>query len=56
LAVSGQASDELPLEPLEVANQIADLTGVQPEFGHTWMTGDNAFAKRFFECFDRITL
>src|SRR5262245_27308421 len=48
--------DELPLKPLKIANQIADLTRVQPEFGHIWMAGDDTFTESFFERFDRVTV
>jgi hypothetical protein len=46
----------LPFEPLEIADQVADLTRIQPEFWHIWMAGDDAFTECFFECFDRITV
>ena len=48
--------DELPLERLEIAYKIADLIRFQPELGHIWMAGHDAFTERFFERFDWITL
>ena len=45
----------LAFEPLEIAYQIADLIGVQPEFRHVWMAGDNALAECFFKGLNRVT-
>ena len=39
----------LLFEPLEVADQIADLTRIQSEFGHIRVTGDNALTERLFK-------
>ena len=39
----------LTFEPFEIADQIADLTGIQPELGHIPVSGDNAFAERFLK-------
>src|SRR5262245_29626542 len=50
------SGDELPLEPLEIAYQIANLIGIQSEFGHIWMASDDPFTECFFKCFDRITV
>lgn len=42
-------SPHLTFEPLQIADQIAHLTGIQPKFGHILMTGDNTFTERFFK-------
>ena len=39
----------LLFEPLEIADQIADLTRIQSEFGHIRVTGDNALTERLFK-------
>jgi hypothetical protein len=44
------------LKRFQKADEIADLPGVQPEFGHARMTRHNSFAKRFFERLDGIPL
>lgn len=43
-------------EPFEVADQIPDLTWIQPKLGHILMAGDNAFTERFFKRFHRIAV
>ena len=40
---------ELFFKPLEIADQIPDLTGIQSEFGHIRVAGDNTFAERLFK-------
>ena len=42
-------SSHLTFEPFEIADQIPDLTGIQPELGHIRMAGDNAFTERLFK-------
>ena len=39
----------LLFEPLEIADQIPDLTGIQSELGHIRVAGDNTFAERLFK-------
>ena len=39
----------LLFEPLEIADQIPDLTGIQSELGHIRVAGDNALTERFFK-------
>ena len=42
-------SPDLTFEPFQITDQIADLTGIQPELGHILMAGDNTFTERFFK-------
>ena len=39
----------LLFEPLQIADQIADLTRIQSELGHIRVTGDNALTERLFK-------
>jgi hypothetical protein len=40
---------------LQKADEIADLTGIQPKFRHPWMTRRQPFTECIFQRFDRIS-
>jgi hypothetical protein len=42
------------LQRFEKRDDVADLAGVEPEFRHCRMTGDDSFRQCFLQCFDRI--
>ena len=42
------------LKGLQVRDDVADLTRIEPELGHCRMAGDNSLGKRLLEVFNGI--
>ena len=49
-----QNSRDALFQRLQEADEVADLTGIQPKLRHPWVTGRQPFAERFFQRFDRV--